>query len=170
VERLDQGHLHPKPEVPRGFACPGRESNPQWEASTLEKIHSNSLFNCYSEPLQVERFSSNVKTAKIRPSHPPPSRQLSRAAKDISSHLGTGLHTVAENLEGAFIQLGEGTATRAGCVTRPGDPARPVPSHVLAGSRILIFTHPGSRIPKQLQKRGVKKIYCHTFFVATNFT
>ncbi len=29
--------------------------------------------------------------------------------------------------------------------------------------RILIFTHPGSRIQKQLQKRGVnKKISCHT--------
>ncbi len=35
--------------------------------------------------------------------------------------------------------------------------------------RILIFTHPGSRIQKQQQKRGVKKICCHTFFVATNF-
>jgi hypothetical protein len=66
------------------------------------------------------------------------------------------------------------------------------------GSRILIFAHPGSRISdpgsripdlgsrisdpgsripdlssriqKQQQKRGVKKIYCHTFFLATNFT
>jgi hypothetical protein len=28
----------------------------------------------------------------------------------------------------------------------------------------------GSRIQKQQQKRGVKKICCHTFFVATNFT
>ncbi len=33
-----------------------------------------------------------------------------------------------------------------------------------------IFTHSGSRIQKQQQKRGVKKICCHTFFVATNFT
>ncbi len=34
---------------------------------------------------------------------------------------------------------------------------------VYPGSRILIFTHPGSRIQKQQQKRGVKKICCHTF-------
>jgi hypothetical protein len=41
---------------------------------------------------------------------------------------------------------------------------------VYPGSRILIFTHPGSRISdpgsriqKQQQKRGVKKIYCHNF-------
>jgi hypothetical protein len=32
-------------------------------------------------------------------------------------------------------------------------------------SRILIFTHPGSRIQKQEQKRGVKKNFCHTFFL-----
>ncbi len=49
MKRLDQGHLHPKVELPR----PGIEPGPlQWEASTLEKGHSNSLFNCYSEPLQ----------------------------------------------------------------------------------------------------------------------
>ncbi len=30
---------------------------------------------------------------------------------------------------------------------------------VYPGSRILIFTHPGSRIQKQQQKRGVKKNY-----------
>jgi hypothetical protein len=43
---------------------------------------------------------------------------------------------------------------------------------VYPGSRILIFTHPGSRIPdlgsriqKQQQKREVKKISCHTFFM-----
>jgi hypothetical protein len=51
---------------------------------------------------------------------------------------------------------------------------------VYLGSRILIFTHPGSRISdpgsriqKQQQKREVKKkISCHTFLctVATNFT
>jgi hypothetical protein len=41
---------------------------------------------------------------------------------------------------------------------------------VCPGSRILIFTHPGSRIQKQQQKRGVKKNFCHTFYVATNFT
>ncbi len=33
---------------------------------------------------------------------------------------------------------------------------------VYPGSRILIFTHPISRIQKQQQKRGVKKISCHT--------
>jgi hypothetical protein len=32
------------------------------------------------------------------------------------------------------------------------------------------ITDPGSRIQKQEQKRGVKKMCCHTFFVATNFT
>jgi hypothetical protein len=45
-------------------------------------------------------------------------------------------------------------------------------------SRILIFTHPGSRIPdpgsriqKQQQKRGSeKKLVVILFFVATNFT
>jgi hypothetical protein len=42
---------------------------------------------------------------------------------------------------------------------------------VYPGSRILIFTHPGSRIQKQVEKRGVKKknFFKH-FFVATNFT
>ena len=44
--------------------------------------------------------------------------QLGRAAKDISSTLESGLQNVAENLEGAFVTLGEGTAERAGCVTR----------------------------------------------------
>jgi hypothetical protein len=43
-------------------------------------------------------------------------------------------------------------------------------------SRILILTHPGSRIPdlgsriqKQQQKRGAKKICCHTFFYSHKF-
>jgi hypothetical protein len=36
-------------------------------------------------------------------------------------------------------------------------------------SRILIFTHPGSRIQKQQQKRGVKKIFCHTFLCTHKF-
>ena len=35
--------------------------------------------------------------------------------------------------------------------------------------RILIFTHPGSRIQKQQQKRGVKKICCQTFFCSYEF-
>ena len=44
----------------------------------------------------------------------PTSLQLGRAAKDISSTLENGLQNVAENLEGAFVTLGEGTAERAG--------------------------------------------------------
>jgi hypothetical protein len=40
---------------------------------------------------------------------------------------------------------------------------------VYPGSRILIFTHPGSRIQKQQQKRGVKKIFCHTFLCSHKF-
>ncbi len=36
-------------------------------------------------------------------------------------------------------------------------------------SRILIFTHPGSRIQKQQQKRGVKKNLCHTFLSSHKF-
>ncbi len=36
-------------------------------------------------------------------------------------------------------------------------------------SRILIFTHPGSRIQKQQQKRGVKKNICQTFFWSHKF-
>jgi hypothetical protein len=36
-------------------------------------------------------------------------------------------------------------------------------------SRILIFTHPGSRIPKQQQKRGVQKNVCHTFLCSHKF-
>jgi hypothetical protein len=33
---------------------------------------------------------------------------------------------------------------------------------------ILIFVHPGSRIQKQQQKRGLKKNFCPSFSVATN--
>ncbi len=40
---------------------------------------------------------------------------------------------------------------------------------VYPGSRILIFTHPGSRIQKQQQKRGVKKICCHNFLCSHKF-
>ncbi len=32
-------------------------------------------------------------------------------------------------------------------------------------SRILIFTHPGSRIQKQEEKRGVKKIFLSNIFL-----
>jgi hypothetical protein len=37
------------------------------------------------------------------------------------------------------------------------------------GSRILLFTHPGSWIQKQQQKRGIKKIFCHTFLCSHKF-
>jgi hypothetical protein len=41
---------------------------------------------------------------------------------------------------------------------------------VYPGSRILIFTHPGSRIQKQQQKREVKKkLDVKPFYVATKF-
>ncbi len=43
---------------------------------------------------------------------------------------------------------------------------------VYPGSRILIFTHPGSRIQKQQQKREVKfrkKISCYTFLCSHKF-
>jgi hypothetical protein len=44
---------------------------------------------------------------------------------------------------------------------------------VYPGSRILIFTHPGSRIPDPktaTKERGEKKFGVITFYVATNFT
>ncbi len=41
---------------------------------------------------------------------------------------------------------------------------------VYSGYRILIFTHPGSRIQKQQQKRGVQKNCVIPFYVATNFS
>ena len=50
---------------------------------------------------------------------------------------------------------------------------------VYPGSRILIFTHPGSRIPDlgsripdpkpATKERGEKKVFVKHFFVATNF-
>ncbi len=47
---------------------------------------------------------------------------------------------------------------------------------VYPGSRILIFTHPGARIPdlesriqKHHQKIGVKKICCHNFLSSHKF-
>ena len=49
------------------------------------------------------------------------SLQLGRAAKDISSTLENGLQNVAENLEGAFVTLGEETAERAGYVDHVDD-------------------------------------------------
>jgi hypothetical protein len=43
------------------------------------------------------------------------------------------------------------------------------PGDVYPGSWILIFTHPGSRIQKQQQKRGAKKIWCHNFLCSHKF-
>jgi hypothetical protein len=48
---------------------------PQREASTLEKSHSNSLFNCYSEPLKflifyLLRNIFNLRTVLVVTSHP----------------------------------------------------------------------------------------------------
>jgi hypothetical protein len=43
---------------------------------------------------------------------------------------------------------------------------------VYPGSRILIFTHPGSRIPDPktgTKERGEKKIFCQTFFCSHKF-
>ncbi len=40
---------------------------------------------------------------------------------------------------------------------------------IYPGSRILIFTHPRSRIQKQQQKREVKKISFHTFLCSHKF-
>ncbi len=50
---------------------------------------------------------------------------------------------------------------------------------VYPGSRVLIFTHPGSRIlrsrilrsriQKQQQKRGVKNFFCHTYLCSHKF-
>ncbi len=40
---------------------------------------------------------------------------------------------------------------------------------VHAGSRIVIFTHPGSRIQKQQQNRGVKKFFARPYFVPKYF-
>jgi hypothetical protein len=44
---------------------------------------------------------------------------------------------------------------------------------VYPGSRILIFTHPGSQIPDPktaTKERGEKKLVVIPFYVATNFT
>jgi hypothetical protein len=44
---------------------------------------------------------------------------------------------------------------------------------VYPGSRILIFAHPGSRIPDPktaTKERGEKKFVVITFYAATNFT
>ncbi len=51
MKRLDQGHLRgPETDMSRPGIEPGP---PRWEASTLEKSHSNSLFNSYSKHLHM---------------------------------------------------------------------------------------------------------------------
>jgi hypothetical protein len=47
-----------------------------------------------------------------------------------------------------------GSVADPGCLSRIPDPD---------------FTHPGSRIPKQQQKGGVKKICCHSFLCSQKF-
>jgi hypothetical protein len=54
MERLEQGHLHPKLEVPR-LTCFGQESNPGLlggEASTLKELFEPCI-NSYSEHLHM---------------------------------------------------------------------------------------------------------------------
>jgi hypothetical protein len=59
MERLDQGHLHPLLEHPEtNMSRPGNEPGPPAsQARTLAKSYSNSLFTCYSEPLQSLVYS-----------------------------------------------------------------------------------------------------------------
>ncbi len=60
MERLDQGgHIHPLLEHPEtNMSWPGIEpGSPASQASTLAKSYSNSLLNCYSEPLQSLVYS-----------------------------------------------------------------------------------------------------------------
>jgi hypothetical protein len=57
MKRLDQGHLHPLLEHPEtNMSRPGIEQASQ--ASNLAKSYSNSLLNCYSEPLQSLVYSN----------------------------------------------------------------------------------------------------------------
>ena len=44
--------------------------------------------------------------------------QIGKAAKDIQSTLESSLHNVAENIEGAFVTLGEGSTDKSGQVLR----------------------------------------------------
>ncbi len=60
MKKLDQGHLHPELEVP-GLTCPSQESNlGQWEASTLEKSHSNRLLIAIQNICIWARDSLNI--------------------------------------------------------------------------------------------------------------
>jgi hypothetical protein len=66
MKRLDQGHLHPKLEVP-GLTCSGRESN---LATTVGGEHSRKepfeqLINSYSEHLQYIHMSSRQFHTKL---------------------------------------------------------------------------------------------------------
>ncbi len=56
-ERLDQGHLHPKLEVP-GLTCLSRESNPGGEHSRKEPFKQ--LVNSYSENIYIGARDTNI--------------------------------------------------------------------------------------------------------------
>jgi hypothetical protein len=58
---------------------------------------------------------------------------------------------------------------KTGLINTPGLDAVWRIRDVYPGSRILIFTHPGSRIPKQQQKRGVKIFFFHSFLFSHKF-
>ncbi len=55
MEKLGQGHLCPKQEVPPipQVSSGNRSWAPWWEANTLAKIFSNSVLNSYSEYLHM---------------------------------------------------------------------------------------------------------------------
>jgi hypothetical protein len=59
----------------------------------------------------------------------------------------------------------EDSVADPGCLSRIPDSQIPDPDFY--PSRIL---DPGSRLQKPQEKRGVKKICCHIFFVVINFT
>ncbi len=60
MERLDQGRIHPKLEVP-GLTCPGRESNPVGGEHS-RKEPSEQLVNSYSEhePTTVFKLRDSI--------------------------------------------------------------------------------------------------------------
>jgi hypothetical protein len=66
MERLDQGHLHSKLEVPR-LTCLGRELNPgllsEGEHSSKELLEQ--CVNSYSEPTTVESLLAIVRRRYI---------------------------------------------------------------------------------------------------------
>jgi hypothetical protein len=79
-----------------------------------------------------------------------------RAASNLGSGINTGVcnATTGSCQVYAWCPLGE---TLISSVLRIRD--------VYPGSRILIFTHPGSRIQKQQQKRWVKKKFVSNLFM-----